>query len=83
MSIRDYVGDRASNLFTSEVKCSCPTGTKGGKMEVVGVDEWKHVAVTHDFSSAGNGLSSDDAIIPRPGMPTTSGVNEGEGDYHG
>lgn len=40
MSIREFVGDKASDLFTSEVKCSCPSGTRGNKVETVSVDQW-------------------------------------------
>ena len=84
MTIRDYVGERASDLFTSEVKCSCPTGTRGGKEEVVGVDEWKPVAVDASLQNSGNGLSSADMTVPKAfNANGTAGVKEGEGFYNG
>lgn len=84
MTIRDYVGERASDLFTSKVKCSCPTGTRGGKEEVVGVDEWKPVTVYASLQNSGNGLSSADMTVPKAfNANGTAGVNEGEGFYNG
>lgn len=84
MTIRDYVGERASDLFTSEVKCSCPTGTRGSKEEVVGVDEWKPVTVDKGLQGDGSGLSSADMTVPKmANIGGTSGVNEGEGFYNG
>lgn len=84
MTIRDYVGERASDLFTSEVKCSCPTGTRGSKEEVVGVDEWKPVTVDASLQNSGNGLSSADMTVPKTfNANGTAGVNEGEGFYNG
>lgn len=84
MTIRDYVGERASNLFTSEVKDTRPSGTRGGKEEVVGVDEWKPVTVNKSVQSSGNGISSADMTMPKAfGANGTAGVNEGEGFYNG
>ena len=82
MTIRDFVGDRASSLFTSEVKCSCPTGTRGNKQEVVSVDEWHTATVDAMAQSAGNGISSADMTVPKPfEFGGTRGVNEGGGFY--
>ena len=84
MTIRDFVGERASDLFTSEVKSTRPSGTRGGSLEVVGVDEWKPATVDRGIQGDGNGISSADMTIPKPANAGgTSGVNEGEGYYNG
>lgn len=84
MTIRDYVGERASDLFTSEVKNTRPSGTRGSKEEVVGVDEWKPVTVDASLQNSGNGISSADMTVPKPfNANGTAGVNEGEGFYNG
>lgn len=84
MTIRDYVGERASDLFTSEVKSTRPSGTRGSSMEVVGVDEWKPATVDKSVQSSGNGISSADMTIPKFfNANGTTGVNEGEGLYNG
>lgn len=84
MTIRDYVGEKASDLFTSEVKSTRPSGTRGSSMEVVGVDEWKPVTVDKSVQSGGNGISSADMTIPKFfNANGTAGVNEGEGFYNG
>ena len=84
MTIRDFVGERASDLFTSEVKSTRPSGTRGGSLEVVGVDEWKPATVDASLQSSGNGISSADMTMPKAfNANGTAGVNEGEGFYNG